>query len=449
MPKQFLQNIFGEETLFTKALKLVNNPEIFLPPMTITNKEHKFFVLEEYKSLGIKAENILLEPCSKNTAIAVMLACLRAQKFYNQEKLQLLILPSDHLIEPKELFWQSVLSAKEAVEDNIVTFGVKPDFAATGYGYIKKSAPISGNCFKVEKFTEKPDEQTAKSFMQSGDYFWNAGIFLLQSDLYLNEAEKFLPEQLKIARNAIENSRAKNGFYNVDYEDYQPAQDISIDYGILEKSQNVAVVPLKAKWSDVGDFSSIYRVSAKDQKNNAVFGDVRSYDSSNSLIYSYNKLITCMGLDNIVVVESDDAILVADKNRTQDIKKIVGDLSSQNHDKAKFHNKVFRPWGYYETIAEEGFFKVKKISVNPGSSLSLQLHQFRSEHWVVIKGQAKVQNGEDLINLEVNQATFIPAKTKHRLTNESDQILEIVEIQIGSYLGEDDITRFEDVYNRN
>ncbi|MCE3255449.1 MAG: manC [Rickettsiaceae bacterium] len=449
MPKQFLKNIFGEEVLFSKALKLVSNQDIFSTPIVVTNQEHKFFVLREYQDLGISAENIILEPCPKNTAIAIICACLQIKKVYNKEKVELLVLSSDHLVEDKELFEASVLNATEVVKNKIITFGVKPNFPATGYGYIKKSKKISENCFAIEKFTEKPNEDIAELFLKDESYLWNAGIFLLDSDLYLEESKKYLSEQLKIAIKSMDNAKYSNGCYAIEYNDYQPAAEISVDYGILEKSHNIAVTELKSRWSDVGDFNSIYQASKKDENNNVIFGDVKTYESSNSLIYSHNSLIACLGLSNIVAVQTDNAILIANKNKVQDIKKIVNDLSLKNSDKIRFHNKVFRPWGYYEILAEEISFKVKRILINARSSISLQLHKFRSEHWVVIRGTATVQNDQKISILNPGESTFIPANTKHKLSNETNDDLEIIEVQMGEYCGEDDIERFEDVYGRS
>jgi mannose-1-phosphate guanylyltransferase/mannose-6-phosphate isomerase len=447
MPKQFL-NIADKKTLFSRALNLVSNQNIFLPPMVVTNEGHKFFVVEEYKKLGLKIENIILEPCAKNTAIAIMVACILAQKTYNQKNTKLLILPSDHLIDPKELFEESVLNGAEVIVDNIVTFGINPSFACTGYGYIKKSQKISQHCFKIEEFIEKPNQKKAELFLQDGRYLWNGGIFLLQSDVYLAESKKFLDNQLAVAIKSVENAKYQNGFYTIDQKTYEQAEEISVDYGILEKSKNIAVAELKSNWSDVGDFNAIYKTSSKDENANAKFGNVQMYDSKNSLIYSNRSLIACLGLDNIIVVESDDAILIANKDRAQDIKKIVSDLSIKDNDKVKLHNRVFRPWGYYETLINDNLFKVKKILVNSNSSLSLQSHQFRSEHWVVVKGTAFVTCGDKEFNLNCGESTFIKSKTKHRLANKTDKELKIIEVQIGSYLEEDDIVRFEDIYGR-
>jgi mannose-1-phosphate guanylyltransferase/mannose-6-phosphate isomerase len=447
MPKQFLNDLFGAETLFHKALKLVSNKEIFLPPLCVTHQDHKFFALQEYKSLGLEPDFIILEPCSKNTAIAIMAAAIKAKEIYGEEII-LLILPSDHLIEPRELFEESIKNALEIAENKIVTFGIKPDFAATGYGYIKKSANISANCFAIDKFIEKPHQQKAAEFLADGNYLWNAGIFLLKAGLYLNEADKYLPTQAQIARGAMANSSKDGVFCVINIDDYEKAEDISIDYGILEKSSNIATTIMKARWSDVGDFNAVYQAGQKDQNQNVKKGNVELYNTSNSLIHSHNSLITCLGLKDIIVVETGDTILVADKNQSQEIKTVVKDLLGKNKNEIKLHSRVFRPWGYYETITCESTFKVKRILVNCGSSLSLQMHNHRSEHWVVIKGIATVQKDEEIFELEAGKSTFIPVKTKHRLANKQNQPLEIIEVQMGDYVEEDDIIRFEDNYGR-
>ncbi len=291
--------------------------------------------------------------------------------------------------------------------------------------------------------------QKAKSFLSDGNYFWNAGIFLLQANILIKEAEKYLKKQLEIARQSIENAKpSDDGCYLIDNKFYDRADDISVDYGILEKSSNVAVTQLISSWSDVGDFNSIHEAKDKDSNQNVIFGEVKTYDSSNCLIYSNNSLITCLGVKNLAIIETDDSILIVDKDRTQDVKRIVKDLVEQGSDKIKLHNRVFRPWGYYETLSQQSNFKVKRILVNPNSSLSLQSHKYRSEHWVVVSGNATVQNDDKILNLKAGESTFIPEEIKHRLSNQSDGVLEIIETQTGSYLGEDDIKRFDDVYGR-
>jgi mannose-1-phosphate guanylyltransferase/mannose-6-phosphate isomerase len=377
-----------------------------------------------------------------------MVACLKAIKLHKNEKITLLILSSDHLISPKNLFEKSILNATEVSKEKIVTFGVEPDFAATGYGYIKKSQNISEHCFAIEKFIEKPDEKKAKKLLDEGGYLWNAGIFLLSADIYLKEAEKYLPKNVDVAKKALANAKEDGAFCTINLSDYQAAQDISIDYGILEKSSAVATTILQADWSDVGDFSAIYKEGVKDKNNNVTDGNVELYDTKDCLIHSHHSLITCLGLKNTIVIETDDTILIADKSKSQDVKLIVKDLLEKNKNEVKLHNRVYRPWGYYETISQDKVFKVKRIAVNPGASLSLQMHNHRSEHWVVIKGVANVQKDEEIFNLEAGKSTFIPVRTKHRLANNSKELLEIVEVQMGDYVEEDDIIRYQDNYGR-
>ena len=450
MPKQFLNGLFDNQTLFSKALQLVNNKDIFLPPLSITHQDHKFFAADEYQSLNLELkQSIILEPCSRNTAIAIISACLHAIKIYNDTNITLLILPSDHLIKPKKLFEESIINATEMVNDKIITFGIKPTFPATGYGYIKKDKKISDNCFAIKQFCEKPNQETAELFLEQGNYLWNAGIFLLNANIYLQECQKYLPKQLDIAKKAFTSARTDEIFCELDLDNYQKAEDISIDYGVLEKSKNIALTEMKANWSDVGDFKAIYETKDKDSNNNVKEGNVITYDTHNSFIHSKQHLITCLGLNNIIAIETDDTILLADKEKSQDVKKIVKDLLSKNREEVQLHNRVFRPWGYYETLNKEQNFKVKKILVKPGQSLSLQMHEFRSEHWVVIKGIATIQKEGDIFDLETGKSTFIPIKTKHRLSNNSnDTDLEIIEVQMGQKVEEEDIIRFEDVYGR-
>ena len=449
MPKQFLNNLIDKETLFTKTLKLVSNENIFLPPICITHQDHKLLALQQYLNLSLEPKSIILEPIAKNTAMAIICQSIKAIDITKNEKIKLLFLPCDHLILPKELFEESIINALEVIENNIVTFGVKPHFPSTGYGYIKKSNNISNNCFAIERFIEKPNQQTAKDFIKDNNYLWNAGIFLLQADILLSEAKKYLPKQLELADNAIKNSIENDIFCNIQKLDYEKAEDISIDYAILEKTKNIAVTTMKASWSDVGDFNSIYDQKKKDQNNNVAEGDVILYNTKNSFIKSENSLITCLGLDNILAIATSDAILIADKNKSQDIKIVAQELLQKNRDEVKFHNRVYRPWGYYEVIQSGNNFKVKRILVNPNSSLSLQSHDFRSEHWVVINGIATVENNGKIFELPKGESTFIPLKHKHRLINNTSKDLEIIEVQMGEKIDESDIKRFDDNYGRN
>ena len=341
-----------------------------------------------------------------------------------------------------------MLNACEIADQRIVTFGIQPTFPATGYGYIQQGGAISDNCFSIKQFREKPDEKTAQEFLENGNYSWNAGIFLLKASLFLEESAKYLPDQLAIAKQAFEKAKNDEIFCAINQQAYEKAEDISIDYGIMEKSQNIGLTKMQANWSDVGDFKAVYEAKEKDENGNVTKGNVVTYDTEDSLIYSDQHLITCLGLKDIIAIETDDTILLADKNRSQDMKTIVKDLQKKKRPEIELHNRVFRPWGYYETINQDQNFKVKRISVNPNQSLSLQMHNHRSEHWVVIKGVATIQKGEEIFDLEAGKSTFIPLQVKHRLTNKSNEALEIIEVQMGEKVEEEDIVRFEDVYGR-
>lgn len=448
MPKQFMHDLFAKGNLFTKALKLVSDKELFLPPMAITHQNHKFFAIDSFISLGIEPTKIILEPQAKNTAMAILIAAIEAKKIFRDDNVNILVLPSDHLISPKGLFIESIENAMQVVDKKIITFGVKPVFPSTGYGYIKNAEKISEDCFSIDEFVEKPDSIKAEEYIKAGNYFWNAGIFLFKSKIYIDETTKYLEDQIEVAENAISNANDDKVFCEIRDVDYEEAKDISIDYGILEKSDNVATTEMKADWSDVGDFKAVYDIKDKDKNGNVVDGNAALYDTKNSLIHSQKNMIACLGVDNIVAIESDDVFLIADKSRAQDIKKITQDLLSKNKEEVKLHKKGFRPWGYYQTLSEGKDFKVKRILVKPNSAISLQLHNKRSEHWVVIKGVAMIQKEEEIFELKTGESTFIPMQTKHRIMNQTDVSLEIIEVQMGSYVGEDDIVRIEDDYGR-
>jgi len=449
MPKQFLHDLFDKNTLFAKALTLVSNKDLFLDPIAVTHKDHKFFASDEFKSVGRNAKEIILEPTAKNTAIAIILAALRARELYKDDNVTLLVLSSDHLIEPRDAFESSIRHGLEVVDSKIVTFGIKPSFPATGYGYIKRKATLSEHCFEVEKFVEKPDENTAQHYIDDGNYNWNAGIFLFNANKYLEESAKHLPKHLKAAKSAIELASHTNNFLEISEVSYENIEEVSVDYGILEVSDSVATTEMQSRWNDVGDFKAIYDVKKKDKEGNVSEGKVELYDTKNSYIHSCQSLVTCLGVENIVAVETEDAFLIADKDRVQDVKKVVKNLQSKDKKEVEQHFKGYRPWGNYETISLGEGFKVKRILVKPHSSLSLQLHNYRSEHWVVIKGVATIQKEEEVFELKAGESTFIPVKAKHRISNNTDVDVEIIEVQMGSYVEEDDIVRLEDNYGRS
>ena len=441
-PKQFLP-LFSGQSLFELTLARVAGG-LFAPPMVICNSEHRFMVVEQ---LGKQAATIILEPCSRNTAPAIALAALAA----NPDDL-LLVLPSDHLFTESEAFRNMVLAAAPlAAAGKMVTFGVKPVFPATGYGYIKRQQPLklgSSEAFTVEAFVEKPDSNTALAYMESGNYWWNCGVFLFRASALLDEMRQYAPDVLTACTRAFELHKTDLGFLKIDEESFSTAPDISIDYAIMEKTANAVVVPCDTPWSDVGSWSSLTDSLEKDTAGNVTRGDVELHNVHNSTVFAEEKLVVVLGLDNVIVVETDDAILVAARSESENIKKAVEALSAQERSHVKLHRKVYRPWGYYDSITEGERHKVKRIMVKPGASLSLQMHHHRAEHWIIVRGTARIVRGDDEFLLTENQSTYIPLGVTHRLENPGSIPLEMIEVQSGTYLGEDDIVRFQDHYGR-
>jgi mannose-1-phosphate guanylyltransferase/mannose-6-phosphate isomerase len=410
-PKQFLK--LNSKTLFKKTLKrclLLEKPEnIFVS----TNKDYSFLVQKEFKNA-----NLIIEPFSKNTGPAILYA-LKKLNLKNNELV--LVCPSDHFITPDSEFVKSINKAKEIAKSNhIVTFGIKPTSPETGYGYIK----IKPNQFKVQKFTEKPNLKTAQDFLNKGNYYWNSGIFLFPVDLIMQEFEKYAKDLL------------------------EKTEPISIDKAVIEKSDKIAMLPATFNWSDVGSWNSFYKTQAKDKNNNTTLGNTILHNTKDSLILGNSRLIACIGLKNITVIETEDAVLVANKDDSEKVKQIVENLEKQNKREAYEGVKTLRPWGSYEIIGEGKDYKVKKIIVEPKKRLSLQSHNHRSENWVVIQGKAKITLNNNEYILKKGEAFFIPKKARHRLENIGDILLKVIEVQNGDYLGEDDITRYEDDFNR-
>jgi len=410
-PKQFLK--LNNKTLFKKTLErclLLEKPEnIFVS----TNKDYSFLVQKEFKNA-----NLIIEPFSKNTGPAILYA-LKKLNLKNNELV--LVCPSDHFITPDSEFVKSINKAKEIAKSNhIVTFGIKPTSPETGYGYIK----IKPNQFKVEKFTEKPNLKTAQDFLNKGNYYWNSGIFLFPVNLIMQEFEKYAKDLL------------------------EKTESISIDKAVIEKSDKIAMLPATFNWSDVGSWNSFYKTQAKDKNNNTILGNTILHNTKDSLILGNSRLVACIGLKNITVIETEDAVLVANKDDSEKVKQIVENLEKQNKREAYEGVRTLRPWGSYEIIGEGKDYKVKKIIVEPKKRLSLQSHNHRSENWVVIQGKAKITLNNNEYILKKGEAFFIPKKARHRLENIGDVLLKVIEVQNGDYLGEDDITRYEDDFNR-
>lgn len=439
MPKQFSRAIF-DQSLFAKTLALVSNADIFAQVVAVSNIGQELLVKNELQNNP--DATIIFEPASRNTALSIALAAFLLQEKQNDI---MLVMPSDHIISDISLFEKSIMDAKDVACQKIVTFGVDPTYPATGYGYIHKGNPIK-NGFEVKAFTEKPNFEKAEKFLESGDYFWNAGIFLCSTGLYLSELQKFAPQTFEIAEKSMAQCKRFSNSIYIGKQPFEDAEKVSIDYAVLEKTANIAVFPMLSRWSDIGDFKAVADVLPKDLNNNVIVGDVASIDTKDCMVIGSDRLVATLGISNMTIVDTQDVLLISDSSRTQDIKYLVDKL--ENRREIEIHSKVLRPWGTYEIIKESENFKIKKIVVAPNSSLSLQSHKFRSEHWIVTSGTATVQNGDCVALLHTGESTFIQCNEKHRLSNETNEPVIIIEIQIGGYLGEDDIVRYQDDYGR-
>ncbi|PIE42797.1 MAG: mannose-1-phosphate guanylyltransferase/mannose-6-phosphate isomerase [Gammaproteobacteria bacterium] len=445
-PKQFI-NLVDENSLLGNTVARLDHIEDVANVMIVCNDDHRFMVAGVLQSLNrLSGSSILLEPVGRNTAPAIALAAIQASKV--DKDAILLIMPADHVIKEPVVFATAVEKAARAARSGkLVTFGIVPDQPHTGYGYIK-SGKQDGDWSKVAEFVEKPDLKTAESYVNDGNYYWNSGMFVFRADRYLDELAKFCPEMITCAEAALERSQADLDFIRVDREAFEKSPADSIDYAVMEKTADAVVVPLDAGWSDVGSWSALWEIHNQDKQGNVCRGDVLVEDVTNSYIHSDSRLVAAIGIDNHVIVETGDVVLVADKGRVEEVKKLVEQVKAQDREEYRFHKKVHRPWGAYEGIAISDRFQVKRIRVKPGAQLSLQKHHHRSEHWIVVSGTAMVTRGNDEILLSEDQSTYIPLGVKHRLANPGVIPLEIIEVQTGAYLGEDDIVRFEDTYGR-
>ena len=445
-PKQFI-NLVNDNSLLGDTVERVEALDDVQHLIVVSNEQHRFMVaacLQTHDHLN--NSSIILEPVGRNTAPAIALAAYKAIEV--DADAVLLIMPADHVIKNNPLFAEAVKKGKQAaLEGKLATFGIVPDSPHTGYGYIK-SGEQQGDWAVVDQFVEKPDENTAKEYISTGKYYWNSGMFMFRADRYLQELEKFNPEMVSTCKEAIEKSSTDLDFIRVDEESFAASPNDSIDYAVMEKTDSAVVVPLDAGWSDVGSWSALWEIHQQDKNGNVCKGDVIMEDVNNSYIHSESRLVAAIGVDDHVIVETDDVILVADKSRVQDVKKLVAQLKQQDRHEHRFHKKVHRPWGCYEGITKSERFQVKRIMVNPGAKLSLQKHHHRAEHWIVVQGTALVTRGTEEILLTEDQSTYIPLGTIHRLENPGVIPLELIEVQTGSYLGEDDIVRLEDTYGR-
>lgn len=443
-PKQFLP-LVGTHTMLQETVCRLQGLEGLKIPLAVCNEDHRFILAEQLREIGVKPAAIILEPAARNTAPAVAAAAMAA----SSENDILLVLPADHVIQNIDAFHRAVeIARRQAEQGFLVTFGIVPSAPETGYGYIKRGGQLSYEAFKVAAFVEKPDAQTAAYYVQSGEYFWNSGMFAFQAGRYLQELEKFNPRMFAACGEAFKKSRRDTDFIRLDTEAFAACPADSIDYAVMEKTGNAVMIPLNAAWNDVGSWSALWDVTDKDAAGNAVKGDVLAVDATNSFLHAESKLLAAVGVRDLIIVETDDAVMVAAKNRVQDVKQVVALLKSQKRPEAETHRKIYRPWGYYDALDNGERHQAKRIVVKPGAKLSLQMHHHRAEHWIVVKGTALVTKGDETMLLSENQSTYIPLGTLHRLENPGVIPLEMIEVQTGSYLGEDDIIRFDDQYGR-
>lgn len=441
-PKQFLNLFDTEHSLFQHTIQRLPENANYLPPLIVCHEDYRFIVAEQLRQIQRSNSGIILEPCAKNTAPAITLAAAWAKQHYPE--CILLVLPADHLIkEPQQLLNNVSDATSSAEQDLLVTFGINIDRPETGYGYIEVGAN-----HKINKFIEKPDLAIAQTFVNNPNYFWNSGIFCFKPDAYLNELTTLDPDMPRHIQKALENCTHDLDFIRVDLTHYAQCKSISIDYAVMEHTTKAVVFKLQTAWSDVGNWQAVWEQSVKDENGNSINGDVVAINSSNCLLDARHRLVATMNVQDLAIVETSDAILIAHKDQSQAIRELVGRLKTKQHPAVQEHRKVLRPWGWYDGIAKGQGFQVKIIYVAPGKSLSLQSHKFRSEHWIVVNGIAKVIRGNETIMLQANESTFIPQGMKHQLINGTEQPLEIIEVQSGSYLGEDDIIRYADEHGR-
>jgi mannose-1-phosphate guanylyltransferase/mannose-6-phosphate isomerase len=455
-PKQFLR-LFGNNSMLQETLLRLDGIDPGIPqldPVLVCNEVHRFLVADQAKEINKPLRSIILEPEGRNTAPALTVV---AQSLMQQaEDAVMVMMPADHIIVDIPRFQQAIQAGYQMAEQGfLITFGIKPQHAETGYGYIQCGEPINeqSGISKIEGFKEKPDARLAQEYLDSGSYLWNSGIFMMKASVWCREIKRFQPDIYSACQAAYEKGQVDNEFYRLDKDSFLSCASDSIDYAVMEKLTNEqdvlsAVVSLDAGWSDIGAWSAVWELGEQDKDGNVIAGDVIQEGTSNSLLKSEHRLVAALGCDNLVVVETADVVLVASKDRAQEVKAIISQLEAEQREERLTHRRVFRPWGSYETVDSGEKFQVKRITVNPGKKLSLQLHHQRAEHWVVVKGTATVTKGEEVFQLKENESTYIPVEVKHRLENAADQALEIIEVQSGSYLGEDDIERFEDDYGR-
>jgi len=446
-PKQLL-SLLHEETLLQKTVQRILPFSDLEPPLVLTNEAHRFAVASQLQDIHCEPSRILLEPLAKNTAPAIALAAFYARAISSEAIL--LVLPSDHLLSEENSFYEKLSLGKiESKKNKIVTFGISPSYPASEYGYIEQGEPLSPYCFKVKNFIEKPPEPLAKEFLKKGSYYWNSGIFIFKAQFYLEQLKEFSPLVFSTVEKTFQTALHETDFTHFQKAPFLECPSISIDYALLEKPVEKIMIPLQLSWKDIGSWNALYEASEKDPEQNVLRGDVHAMDVKNSYIQSTHRMVAAIGVSDHIIVETGDAVFIAHQQQSEKLKLLVNQLKNENRSEVMTHLYEYRPWGKYEILSQSNTFKVKLIYVSPKKSLSLQKHEHRSEHWVVVKGLARVTRGEEIILLKENQSTYIPTKVKHRLENPSEEeTLCIIEVQCGDYLSEEDIIRYQDHYGR-
>ena len=454
-PKQLIA-LVGEHTLLQATVLRLATLDDVCSPIVVCNEEHRFMVSEQLQDIGVTPDATLLEPMARNTAPAIATSALQALNLCEEDDDPiLLIMPTDHVVRDNVRFADAVREAlREAADGKLVAFGATADYAETGYGYIKAGSATntSGSARVVEAFVEKPGREEAAALIEAGDCYWNSGMFVFSARRYLEDLDRHAAPIREAAQKAHENAKQDLDFLRLDAECFAEAPNLSVDYAVMEHTSDAVVVPFAAGWSDIGSWATLMELSPSNQKDdagNVVQGDALLLDTNDTYVRAESRVVAALGVAGLVIVDTPDALLVADKNSTQDTRKIVEQLRQAGRDEHRHHRRVYRPWGHYERVDGGEGFQVKRLSIRPGGKLSLQMHQHRAEHWIVVHGTAKVTRGEETFLLSENESTYIPQNTQHRLENPGEEMLHLIEVQSGDYLGEDDIVRFEDVYGRS
>jgi len=445
-PKQYLP-LVGDNSMLQETILRLSGLDDLADPIIVCSVDHRFLVAEQCQQIGIKNPTILLEPVGRNTAPAIAAAALQSLNFLDNSTL--LVLSADHVIQDVDAFHKAINRAnQQAQSGKLATFGIVPTGANTDYGYMKSSKDNNNGVHKVEEFVEKPDLKTSEFYLEQGNYLWNSGMFMFQAHTFIDELTTHAPNIVTSVNNAVNNAVQDLDFIRLEKQAFESSPSDSIDYALMEKSNNVVVVPLDAQWSDIGAWPALYDIGTKDSQGNVVKGDVIIQDTTNTYINANHHMVVTIGVDNLIIIDTADATLIATQGKAQEVKSIVESLHAQGRDEGGAHRKVYRPWGWYDSIESGESFQVKHLHVKPGAKLSLQMHYKRAEHWVVVNGTATVVNGDEIFSLNKGESTYIPLGVVHALENKTNEPLEVIEVQSGTYLGEDDIVRFDDTYGR-